>query len=187
MSYNGYKVLNAADLDKGKYKLVIAVNGSAGHFNNDNIKNNVWDLCILGPDNTCVEKSLKGFPDIGSTFYDPCFGRVSSDYILTIYEGDFEFCQKMKKVLQATPKLHQELKEELNDLSQPKIIGTSIDYCWWEEAGEFNTWPDDTPKEQTEDQRIAQKHVDLNKAKIAKLEKELKDLRELQKFLKKQR
>lgn len=39
-------------------------------------------------------------------------------------------------------------------------------------------------REQTEQQRIAQRQVDLNKAKISKLEKELKDLRELQKLLK---
>ena len=32
MSYNGYNVLNAADLDKGKYKLVIAVDAN---FNNE--------------------------------------------------------------------------------------------------------------------------------------------------------
>lgn len=43
----------------------------------------------------------------------------------------------------------------------------------------INEWP-----EQTEQQRIAQRQVDLNKAKISKLEKELKDLRELQKLLK---
>lgn len=180
MSYNGYNVLNAADLPKGNYKLVIAVNIKSD-WKKTNTLNNVWDLCILGPDNTCVERSLKGSPGIGSSFY---YGHKRSDYTLTIYEGDFEFCQKMKKVLQATPKLHQELKKELNDLFRSKITGTSIDYCWWEE---FNTWPDDSPKLQTEDQRIAQKHVDLNKVKISKLEKELKDLRELQKFLKKQR
>lgn len=49
----------------------------------------------------------------------------------------------------------------------------------------INEWPDDSyQQEQTEQQRIAQRQVDLNKAKISKLEKELKDLRELQKLLK---
>lgn len=186
MSYNGYKVLNAAELPKGNYKLVIAVN-SKSDWQKTNTLNNVWDLCILGPDNTCVERSLKGSPGIGSTFYDPKYGEKRSPFALSIYEGDFEFCQNMKKVLQEMPKLHKELKEELNELFRSKITGTFFDSCWWEEAGEFNTWHDDTPKIQTEDQRIAQKHVDLNKAKITKLEKELKDLRELQKFLKKQR
>lgn len=39
-------------------------------------------------------------------------------------------------------------------------------------------------QQQTSQQRIAQRQVDLNAAKITKLEKELKDLRELQKLLK---
>lgn len=48
-----------------------------------------------------------------------------------------------------------------------------------------NEWPDDSyQQEQTSQQRIAQRQVDLNAAKITKLEKELKDLRELQKLLK---
>ena len=60
-----------------------------------------------------------------------------------------------------------------------KIQGMNHDLIW------INEWPDDSyQQEQTEQQRIAQRQVDLNKAKITKLEKELKDLRELQKLLK---
>lgn len=64
-------------------------------------------------------------------------------------------------------------------LSNTKFVREKKSDVW------VNEWPDDSyQQEQTSQQRIAQRQVDLNAAKITKLEKELKDLRELQKLLK---
>lgn len=90
----------------------------------------------------------------------------------------FKFVQEKKQ--------HDDLLDAIKYSFAPRFGGKS----WINEAYKINpkSWDFKARtshfNEPTEQQRIAQRQVDLNSTKITKLEKELKDLRELQKLLK---
>lgn len=158
-----------------------------------------WCGAILGEESEVIKPSPKGTPVKGGSFtsYD---GSPKNMYSLTLkcFEtleeaekyvkiGDFsetlmydwtwrststenvDFVKKPKKI-------HDDRFDAVRYYFNPLQSGKS----WFDEFPKFNP----PSPEQTEQQRIAQRQVDLNSAKITKLEKELKNLRELQKLLK---
>lgn len=156
----------------------------------------VWDLCILGPKNTCVEASPKNAPGLGAWFYDKTdftqykmtvasFTSEASAQIFKAvlatkqdsYKADISIVKELDFVTKVDSLTKQDSKEST------KFLGNQINSYWFDEAGYFTpyNW------EQTETQRQAQSLADKNSAKITKLEAELKEARELQKFLKKAR
>lgn len=150
----------------------------------------VWDLCILGPENTCKKASPKNAPGIGAWFYnDTTFTQYKMQVasftsetsakvfrsILEAKQGDYKADISIVPELDFVNKVDEQLEDKT------KILGQHLDYCWFDDiVKDWNT-------SQSDHQRQAQSLADKNSAKITKLEAELKEARELQKFLKKSR
>ena len=158
-----------------------------------------WRGAILGKESEVIKPSPKGTPQKGGSFTS-CGGKTKNMYSLTLkcFEtlgeaekyvkiGDFSETlmydwtwhpdpQSSVDFVNKTKKIHDDRFDAVRYYFNPLQSGKS----WFDEFPKFNP----PSPEQTEQQRIAQRQVDLNSAKITKLEKELKDLRELQKLLK---
>lgn len=156
-----------------------------------------WQGTIVGDKTQVIEPSPKGTPSRPSKFicYD---GSIKNMYKLTlkcfetleeakefVKKGDFS--EKVKYNWSWIP----DVPSSVDFVKKPKKIqGIAFDSIWFNESNKIDLKSFDFKvrtshfNEPTEEQRIAQRQVDLNAAKITKLEKELKDLRELQKLLK---
>ena len=154
-----------------------------------------WKGAILVEGSDVYKRSPKGAPAVGS-----CFAMRSDPYHFGLALMCFYNLEDAEKFV-ASNELNSEhhanydwrfltedyykdrevsyVKEE-----PKKIQGIEYDRIWFDEQCNYFSIPVTQTKEQTEQQRIAQRQVDFNKAKITKLEKELKDLRQLQKLLK---
>lgn len=153
-----------------------------------------WKGCILGGESVVIKPSLMGVPAIGGSFTD-CLGTKNL-YTLTLkcFETLEEATEFVKKG-DFSEKPHYDWSSTSTDyidfVKKPKKTqGITFDSIWYNETNKVNIKSFDFKvrtshfNEPTKQQRIAQRQVDLNSAKITKLEKELKDLRELQKLLK---
>ena len=166
---------------------------------NDHWFSEQWQGTILGDKTQVIEPSPKGTPARSAKFtcYDD---SIKNMYKLTlkcfetleeakefVKKGDFS--EKVKynwswnldvpssvDFVKRPKKTHDDRLDAVRYYFNPLQSGKS----WLDKFPKFNP----PSPEQTENQRIAQRQVDLNAARITKLEKELKDLRELQKLLK---
>lgn len=174
----------------GFYWVVLDVMESNKRATDINYLASYWKGAILVGGSAVYKQSPQRSPLVGSSFVvngDPyhyelqlkCFYKledaekfVSEGKADAGFESDYDWRFVVKEPY------YKNIKVQFTKTSD-KIQGMNHDLVW------MNEWPDDSyQQEQTEQQRIAQRQVDLNKAKISKLEKELKDLRELQKLLK---
>ena len=154
-----------------------------------------WCGAILGEESEVIKPSPKGTPVKGGSFtsYD---GSPKNMYSLTL--KCFETLEEAEKYVKIgdfseilmynwtwRPDPHSSV-DFVNKTK--KIRGIKLDHWWIDEASKISltSWNNFNPptEEEIEKKRITQRQVDLNSAKITKLEKELKDLRELQKLLK---
>ena len=154
-----------------------------------------WRGAILGKESEVIKPSPKGTPVKGGSFtsYD---GSPKNMYSLTLkcFET-LEEAEEFVKIGQYEkyPKYDWTWRESSTEnidfvKKTQKIRGIKADRLWFDESEKiasmsWNTFNPPT-EEEIEKKRITQRQVDLNSAKITKLEKELKDLRELQKLLK---
>lgn len=147
-----------------------------------------WRGAILGKESEVIKPSPKGTPQKGGSFTS-CDGKTKNLYSLTLkcFET-LEEAEKFVKIGQYTkyPKYDWTWRSTSTEnvdfvKKTQKIRGIKADLLWFDES--WNTFNPPT-EEEIEKKRITQRQVDLNSAKITKLEKELKDLRELQKLLK---
>ena len=154
-----------------------------------------WCGAILGEESEVIKPSPKGTPVKGGSFtsYD---GSPKNMYSLTLkcFET-LEEAEKYVKIGDFSERLmydwtwHPDPHSTIDFVNTTKKIkGIKLDHCWIDEASKISltSWNNFNPptEEEIEKKRITQRQVDLNSAKITKLEKELKDLRELQKLLK---
>ncbi len=154
-----------------------------------------WCGAILGEESEVIKPSPKGTPVKGGSFtsYD---GSPKNMYSLTLkcfetLEEAEEFVKigKYSKYHTYDWTGHPDSHSTVDFVSKTKKIkGIKLDHWWIDEAEKIalTSWNTFNPptEEEIEKKRITQRQVDLNSAKITKLEKELKDLRELQKLLK---
>ena len=140
-----------------------------------------WQGAILTAGSVVKKSSPKFAPQVGASFVQQENPRAYKLKLKCFYS--FEEAEKFAesgKVDAGWVTDYDWAWMHAAELSNVKFVQEKKDDIWIHEC-----FPDDSyPQEQTEQQRIAQRQVDLNKAKISKLEKELKDLRELQKLLK---
>jgi len=157
-----------------------------------------WQGAILTTGSTVKKSSLKGCPAIGSSFVSTDCERPNQ-YKLKL-KCFYSFEEAEKFVASGKADAGWEADYDWAGMSwnltpfkfvqEKKIQGIALDKIWFNEAYKINpkSWDFKVRtshfNEPTENQRIAQRQVDLNSARITKLEKELKDLRELQKLLK---
>lgn len=156
-----------------------------------------WQGAIIGDKTQVIEPSPKGTPARSAKF--TCYDNsIKNMYKLTL--KCFETLEEAKEFVKKcdfseNPKYNWawnlDVLSIVDFVKKPKKIqGIRFDSIWFNEANKVNLNSFDFKvrtshfNDPTEEQRIAQRQVDLNKAKISKLEKELKDLRELQKLLK---
>lgn len=148
-----------------------------------------WRGAILGKESEVIKPSPKGAPTQGGSFtsYD---GRTKNLYSLTLkcFET-LEEAEKYVKIGDFSETLMYDWTWNPDSVvsvdfvnTTKKIKGIKLDH-WWIALTSWDTFNPPT-EEEIEKKRITQRQVDLNSAKITKLEKELKDLRELQKLLK---
>ena len=164
---------------------------------NDHWFSEQWQGTILGDKTQVIEPSPRGMPARSAKFtcYD---GSIKNMYKLTL--KCFETLEEVKEFVKKGD-FSEKVKYNWSWIpdgtsgvdfvkKSKKTQGIAFDSIWYNEANKVNLKSFDfkvrtSPfNEPTEEQRIAQRQVDLNAAKITKLEKELKDLRELQKLLK---
>jgi hypothetical protein len=156
-----------------------------------------WQGTILGDKTQVIEPSPKGTPARSAKFicYD---GSIKNKYKLTL--KCFETLEEAKEFVKKgdfSEKVKYNWSWNPDGTSgvafvkkSKKTQGVTFDSTWYNETNKVNIKSFDFKvrtnhfNEPTEEQRIAQRQVDLNSARITKLEKELKDLRELQKLLK---
>ena len=188
----------------GFYWVVLDVMESTERATDIHYLTNRWQGAILVGGSAVYKQSPQRSPLVGSSFVvngDPyhyelqlkCFYKledaekfVSEGKADAGFESDYDwrFIVKepyYKNIKVQFTKTSDEIQGNNQDLVWllDKIQGMNHDLVW------MNEWSDDSyQREQTEEQRIAQRQVDLNSARITKLEKELKNLRELQKLLK---
>lgn len=154
-----------------------------------------WRGAILGKESEVIKPSPKGTPQQGCSFTS-CDGRTKNLYSLTLkcfetleeaekYVKIGDFSERVMYSWTWRPDPHSSV-DFVNKTK--KIKGIKLDHWWIDEASKISltSWSNFNPptEEEIEKKRITQRQVDLNSAKITKLEKELKDLRELQKLLK---
>ncbi len=147
-----------------------------------------WCGAILGEESEVIKPSPKGTPVKGGSFtsYD---GSPKNMYSLTLkcFET-LEEAEEYVKIGDFSERLlydwtwHPDALVSVDFVKKTqKIRGINADRLWFDESWNMFNPP---TEEEIEKKRITQRQVDLNSAKITKLEKELKDLRELQKLLK---
>ena len=164
---------------------------------NDHWFSEQWQGTILGDKTQVIEPSPRGTPARSAKFtcYDD---SIKNMYKLTL--KCFETLEEAKEFVKKgdfseKPKYNWSWNPDgtsgVDFVKKPqKIQGIGVDHVWFNEANKIDLNSFDFKvrtshfNEPTEQQRIAQRQVDLNSARITKLEKELKDLRELQKLLK---
>lgn len=173
----------AEDLPEGKYHVVLEVK-YVDSFKEKEVTGDMWKGCILGPNNNCIVKSKENCPGIGNAFHS--FGSRSRTYRMTI--ASFDSFEDVKEV-----------KEFIDDktLSDMVIHGAKYwidkfgsDYTKNESFSNENAvQPKEIPKKvnQTTDQQVVQSLISKNATKIRDLEQQLRELRLIQKGLKKQR
>lgn len=170
----------AEDLPKGFYHVVLEVKYYDASCNKKVI-GEVWKGCILGLDNECIMRSLEGSPNLGSPFYSQGKGK---NYRMTV--ASFKTLEETELV-----------KEAIDDkgssdrmIEDAKYWATyyNNDYTVGDPFSNENVVKE-VPKKvnQTTDQQVVQSLISKNAAKITDLEKQLRELRLIQKGLKKQR
>lgn len=181
----------------GFYWVLLDVQENKNRFTDTAYLVSQWQGAILVGGSDVYKRSPKRAPAEGSCFAVPgaprhyslklkCFYSfeeaekfVASGKTDAGWEVDYDWTWMTEKYL-----------SNVEFIQEKKIRGLTIDRIWFDETYKINpkSWDfkahTNPFNEPTEQQRIAQRQVDLNKAKISKLEKELKDLRELQKLLK---
>lgn len=156
-----------------------------------------WQGAILTAGSVVKKSSPKFAPRVGASFVQRGNPRAYKLKLRCFYS--FEEAEKFVESGQADAGwmatyawtwMHTVELSNVKFVQERKIQGITFDKVWLDESAEIDIgyWDFKTLRshfnEQTSQQRIAQRQVDLNAAKITKLEKELKDLRELQKLLK---
>lgn len=156
-----------------------------------------WQGAILGDKTQVIEPSPKGTPARSAKF--TCHDNsIKNLYTLTL--KCFETLEEAKEFVKKGNFSEKPMydwtwnPDSVNSVAfvkkPKKTQGITFDSIWYNETNKVNINSFDFKvrtshfNDPTEEQRIAQRQVDLNSAKITKLEKELKDLRELQKLLK---
>lgn len=170
----------AEDLPKGFYHVVLEVEYYDGYCNKKVI-GEVWKGCILGLDNKCIMRSLEGAPQIGSPFYSQGKGK---NYRMTV--ASFKTLEDTVCVKDFFDDL--ELSSNLIDSAKYWINKLGTDYTKNEPFSNEKVVKE-APKKvnQTTDQQVVQSLISKNATKITDLEKQLRELRLIQKGLKKQR
>ena len=174
-----YSVYWAEDLPKGFYHVVLEVK-YFDSFKNKEIIGDVWKGCILGPDNTCVVTSKDHYPAIGSPFYSMGSGK---DYRMTV--ASFKTLEDTITVKEFIDS--ETLSNDLLDGAKHWIKAFDRDFTKNETY--FNVRVNTTLNKvnQTTDQQVVQSLISKNATKIRDLEQQLRELRLIQKGLKKQR
>ena len=180
----------AAYLPKGYYHVVLRV-----EYKEEKCKDNpVWEGCILGPDNHCIKSSKEGYPATGSAFWS---GQSRSEdyYKMTVVSfDDFEDAKDFVEVFDSYPDIIKSGAAEL--ISHNKLDFTveteysntpkynPPEFSWF---AEYTEQSEEDKSTQTYIQKAAQSLIAKNAVKIKELEDELKSLRIVQQYLKKQR
>ena len=153
-----------------------------------------WRGAILRKESEVIKPSPKGSPKQGGSFtsYD---GRTKNMYSLTL--KCFETLEEAEEYVKIgdfseTPMYDwtgcSTSTENVDFVKKSKTVTFKPRAGWFDESEKIalTSWNTFNPptEEEIEKRRITQRQVDLNSARITKLEKELKDLRELQKLLK---
>lgn len=173
----------AEDLPKGKYHIVLEVEYYDVYYKKKVI-GNVWKGCILGPDNKCIESSLDGCPNIRSPFHDE--GGFTKIYRMTV--ASFNTLEDSKVVKEFIDS--ETFSNKLVDGAKYWVNKFGTDYTKNESFSNENAvQPKEAPKKvnQTTDQQVVQSLISKNATKIRDLEQQLRELRLIQKGLKKQR
>lgn len=146
-----------------------------------------WKGAILGGESVVIKPSPSGVPAFDSTFNDYLGNKNLYTLTLKCFETLKEATEFVKKGDFSEKPMYDwtyrpDSVTSVDFVKKPqKIQCIKYDKFWFDESW---TYVFQDFAKQTENQRIAQRQVDLNSAKITKLEKELKNLRELQKLLK---
>lgn len=171
----------AEDLPKGFYHVVLEVEYCDDYFNKKVI-GEVWKGCILGPNNSCIVSSLEGSPKLGSPFHSE--GGSSKIYRMTV--ASFETFEDTVCVKEAID--DKGSSDRMIEGAKYWITYYSNDYTVGEPSSNEKAVKE-VPKKvnQTTDQQLVQSLISKNATKITDLEKQLRELRLIQKGLKKQR
>ena len=173
--YGGY-------LPEGYYHVVLNVEAGKKDWESfGNEESGVWELCVLGPANNCIQQSPELAPAIGSHF-NP--GGFPKSYKLTVVSFKSH----------ASAEIFREIligKGEWKDYQ----ISPELDFVTKKNQEDYITdsftkFSDSLKKikvNQTTDQQLVQSLISKNATKITDLEKQLRELRLIQKGLKKQR
>jgi len=170
----------AEDLPKGFYHVVLEVE-YYDEYCNKKVIGEVWKGCILGLDNKCIMRSLEGAPQIGSPFYSQGKGKI---YRMTV--ASFETFEDTVCVKEAID--DKGSSDRMIEGAKSWITYYSNDYTVGEPSSNEKAVKE-IPKKvnQTTDQQLVQSLISKNATKITDLEKQLRELRLIQKGLKKQR
>jgi hypothetical protein len=175
----------AEDLPKGFYHVVVEVEYYDA-YEKKTVIGNVWKGCVLGPDNKCIESSLDGRPNIGSFFYSGGEQKVYKMIIATF--NNIEAAKSYKEIIDRTAH-YDFIDNQLIRGAKFLIESYETDYTIDVSFNDKNNEIKETPKKvnQTTDQQVVQSLISKNATKIRDLEQQLRELRLIQKGLKKQR
>jgi len=170
----------AEDLPKGFYHVVLEVE-YYDEYCNKKVIGEGWKGCILGLDNKCIMRSLEGAPQIGSPFYSQGKGK---NYRMTV--ASFKTLEDTVSVKEAIDSKGS--SDRMIDGAKYWVTYYSNDYTVGESFSNEKVVKE-VPKKvnQTTDQQVVQSLISKNATKITDLEKQLRELRLIQKGLKKQR
>lgn len=167
---NVMKKYYASQLPKDCYKIVFKVKQIT--FNNQ--ENPAWKFCILGYDNECVVQSPDGFPGWGTKFFDHEYSK-HENYIMYVV-----ICESLEEA----ERLRLNYIERNDDFLS--LIEKKIDEAQVLEPSPYLKVKK-TKNQKDTNLSQAQSLAAKNANRITVLENELRELRELQVFLKKAR
>lgn len=158
----------ASQLPEGQYKLILKVKD----ITDSSFDTSVWDCCILNQKNEAIVESTKGHPALGQKFH--CEINKKEHYIMyVIFHDSLEDAVRCREIYS--------LEDEKSFV---RLLIEKVDNTQTLEVSPFLQ----KPKSQKEIYyQQAQSLAAKNANRITELEKELKELRELQVFLKKAR
>ena len=167
---NVMKKYYASQLPKDCYKIVFKVK----QINLKNQDNLAWKFCILGYNNECVVQSPDGFPGWGTKFFDPEYSKHEK-YIMYVV-----ICESLEEAERIRLN-YIERTDNFLDLIEKKIDQTQV--------LEPSPYLEVKKHKSKQDIKLeqAQSLAAKNANRITVLENELRELRELQVFLKKAR
>ena len=167
---NVMKKYYASQLPKDCYKIVFKVK----QINLKNQDNLAWKFCILGYNNECVVQSPDGFPGWGTKFFDHEYSK-HENYIMYVV-----ICESLEEAERLRLN-YIERTDNFLDLIEKKIDQTQV----LEPSPYLEVKKPKSKKGIKLEQ--AQSLAAKNANRITALENELRELRELQVFLKKAR